>query len=149
MATWSGGARLLAGRLVDTSNFLDLDLRDSVPSTWTQWGNQISFTNPGVDVAVCAWLGGRAYTNGSGKYTLMYRLEISHDNGANWATGPENWLTVEPSSVSGTDQKSMFVMARAQALPSGTVRVRAMVQSAGSTNIQLRTGHLMAQMTAV
>lgn len=149
MAVWSGGARLLAARLVDTSNILDLDLRDNVPATWTQWGGQLSFTNPGVDVAVCAWLGGRAYTNGSGKYTLMCRIEISHDNGANWSTGPENWLTVEPSGVSGTDQKQIFVMHRAQALPSGTVRVRAMVQSAGSTNIQLRTGHLMAQMTAV
>ena len=150
MATWSGGQRLVAARLVDVSGLVDLPISDTVPSSYSQWGNTISFTNPGVDVAVCAWLVGRAYNSaGTGKLTLMYRIDVSHDNGVNWSNGTEQWVTVEPSSVSGTDQKNLTAIHRAQGLPTGTVRVRAMIQSAGGTGIALRSGQLMATMTAV
>lgn len=150
MATWSGGQRLSAGRLTDVSKITTLDDRNSVPASYASWGSDLTFDNPGVDVAVCAWLAGRAYNAvGTGKLTLMYRIEISTDNGVQWSQGTEQWITVEPSGVSGSDQKSVNALHRAQALPTGTIRVRARVQSAGGTDIALRSGQLMAQVVAV
>lgn len=150
MATWSGGQRLSAGRLTDVSKITTLDDRNSVPSSYASWGSDLTFDNPGVDVAVMAWLAGRAYKeSGSTKATLVYRIEISTDNGVNWSEGTEQWITVEPSGVSGSDQKSVNALHRAQALPSGTIRVRARVSSSGSTAIALRSGQLMAQVVAV
>lgn len=150
MATWAGGQRIVAARLTDVSSIIDLSNRDSVPADGVQWGGTLSFTNPGVEVAVMAWLAGRAYKeSGSTKGTLVYRAEISFDNGSTWSEGTDQWITVEPSGVSGTDQKSINALHRAQGTPSATIRVRAWVESSGSTAIALRSGQLMAQMVAV
>lgn len=149
MATWSGGQRIIAAKLGDASAMATLADADTVTSGTVTWGSVMSFANPGVDVALVAHLTGEFYCIGSGKRTLSCWLEISTDGGTNWTAGSTTAPTSEPSGVSGVDRRTVARVHRAQALPTGSVQVRARLSSSGGTDIALRAGVLVAQLTGV
>lgn len=148
MATWGAGQRIGAGKLSDYSNFATLGDR-SVGTTEATWGANVSLSNPGVDVAVHAVLQGTVHNSGTGKDTITLRLDISTDNGANWAPGPTLTVTVEPSGVSGVDRKPVCLIHRAQALPTGTVLVRCRVVSSDASGAEFREGALLCWLVGV
>lgn len=148
MATWGAGQRITAGKLASYSTLATLADR-TVGTTEATWGANVSLANPGVDVAVHAILTGGVFNGGSGKIQITARLDISTDNGANWSNGQQIDVTVEPSGVTGVDREMVTCIHRAQALPTGTVLVRARVSATTSSGAEFRQGSIMAWLVGV
>lgn len=115
----------------DLINLADIPEGSSVAGTWTDWGDPITFTNPGVPVTVTGEGMGSTFKNASGNAYVSMRVAISLTGGATWSegSGPRGnlgWTTATRETVmgqhvlTGTATGDIIVKAQYQGQVTGT-----------------------------
>lgn len=160
MALWPAGSKFTSGKLEDLSAIVTLTDLTVAATGDQQWGTEyVAFDNPGVECVVTAILTGRTLARSPGGQqgdTVTIYTQISFDGGSTWTSGSS--LAYNDCPIGGTATNTatttfrvpFTVKQRAQAVPTGQIRVRAMVKpgAAGSaTGQRFSTGEILATLT--
>lgn len=115
----------------------------SANNTWEQWGTEeITFSDPGRQVDVLAWLAGYATNTTDSNNITRARIQISTDGGASWSSS-RAVIANTGTSIGVRNALSPFGRAGATT-PTGDVKVRAQVHTSSAANTTFSSGHLMA-----
>lgn len=150
MALWPAGSKFTSGKLENVSAIATLTDSTSTVLADQQWGTEyVAFDNPGVECVVTATLSGRTLGRGASATTadtLSVWLQTSFDGGSTWVSGTQ--LNVNDAPVAATFRSPIAVFMRAQAVPTGQIRVRAMWSpKASGTGQRMQTGQILAYLT--
>lgn len=105
----------------------------SAEQTWTDWGDPITFDNPGIPVTVIAWGSGSA-TNDDNASGVSMRVSISLDGGATWddGQGPRDQAAGGTATRRGTVVGQHRVST--SSVPTGDIQIRAQIHATVISN---------------
>lgn len=149
MALWPAGSKFTSGKLEAVSAMTTLTDATASAVADQGWGTEyVAFDNPGVECVVTATLTGRTLGRGSSATTadtLTVYLQFSFDGGNSW-TSSTGWALNDCPVAGATYRQPLAIQHRAQAVPTGQIRVRA-AWTPKYTGQRLSTGQILATLT--
>lgn len=155
MALWPAGSKITGGKLENVSAITTLSDVTASGTTDAQWGTEyVAFDNPGVECVVTATLTGRTLGRSPGGQqgdTVTVYLQMSMDGGSTWTSGASLSFNDCPIGDGTTTKSTTFrtpvsIVQRAQAVPTGQIRVRAMTKASFSGQ-RFSSGQILANLT--